>query len=365
MILLHPSTTQKEKLRMWMGAYRWAYNKTIEYCLTKEGFHYMAMRKVWKSKMMEEAPWIKSIPAHTIYGAMMDASKDFKNHIAKISKGQKSNTPRVTKRKQRSFFILGNAIQNKGIYPRLMGQMASSEELPNKPCDSRIIKIAGKWYVRIQEKVSTRCSENQARVVSVDYGIRTFLTCYSPDSVHKIADGSFSRIVKLLLCLDKLKSKMSKAKCRQKRRMKLACERLSYRIKNLINDLHYQSISFLTDNFDTIIAPDNNFISAVCKAKRKIRTKSVRALLGYSFAKFRDRLEHKCLIKGKRLIKVCESYTSKTANWTGELIHNLGGRKKITSQGITIDRDINGGLGIMLKSLLVQPSEKSSLVFVN
>ncbi len=365
MILLHPTTIQKDKLRQWMGAYRWAYNKTIDYCLTKEGYSYMAMRKIWKEKMLSEALWIKSIPAHTIYGAMMDASISFKNHIIKLHKKQSSSTPRMNKRKQKSFFILGNSINKKGIYSRLLGELRSSEELPFKPKDSRIIKLAGKWYVKIPENVKTRCSENQARVVSVDYGIRTFLTCFSPDSVHKIGDGSFNRIVRLLLSLDKLKSKMSKERCRVKRKMKLACERLSKRIKDLIDDLHYQSISFLLENFDTIIVPDNNFKSAVCKARRKIRAKSVRALLGYAFSTFTNRLEHKCLIYGKRLIKVCESYTSKTANWTGEIIHNLGGRKTITSNGIKIDRDINGGLGIMLKSLLVQPSEKISLAFVN
>lgn len=365
LILLHPTVDQKVKLRQWMGAYRWAFNKTIEYCIAKEGHSYMAMRKTWKEKMLSEAPWITSIPAHTIYGAMMDASISFKNHIIKLSKKQDSSVPLVRKRKQKSFFILGNAISKKGIYPRLLGVLKSSEELPNKPKDSRIIKSAGKWYVKISESVKTRCSENQARVVSVDYGIRTFLTCFSPDSVHKIGDGSFTRIVRLLIGLDKLKSKTSKASSREKRKMRLAYERLSERIKNLIDDLHYQSISFLTENFDTIIVPGNNFRSAICKAKRKIRAKSVRALMGYAFSTFTNRLEHKCLIKGKRLIKVCESYTSKTANWTGEIINNLGGKKTITSNGITIDRDINGGLGIMLKSLLVQPSEKVSLAFVS
>jgi transposase len=41
-----------------------------------------------------------------------------------------------------------------------------------------------------------------------------------------------------------------------------------------------------------------------------------------------------------------------TANWTGEIKQNLGGAKFIRSEGVKIDRDINGALGIFLKGLV-------------
>ena len=105
-----------------------------------------------------------------------------------------------------------------------------------------------------------------------------------------------------------------------------------------------------------MVFPEADFTSACRKAKRKIRAKTVRSLLTWSFARFRDRLQHKVALQGKQVILVDEAYTSKTANWTGEIIHNLGGRKVIQSQGIKVERDVNRSLGILLKALLAQPS---------
>lgn len=46
---------------------------------------------------------------------------------------------------------------------------------------------------------------------------------------------------------------------------------------------------------------------------------------------------------------------NKTANWTGEIKNNLGGRKTISSGELTFDRDVNGALGILLKPLVDHP----------
>lgn len=305
------------------------------------------------------APWIKEIPAHTIYGAMMDASKDY----ARYAKSRKDGfgLPRCKRRTQKSFYVLGNAITKNGIYPRLLGNLKSAEPLPNKPSDSRIMYIAGKWYLRTSHKINSTITENQGRVVSIDPGVRTFLTCFSDRSVSQIGEGQFKRIYRLLLHADRLKSSLSQMKCRQKKRAKLALSRLFVRIQNLVSDMHFQAISWLVDNFDIIIFPDGNFTSATDKLKRKIRSKTVRSLMGWAFAKFRNRLSDKCELLGKQLILVNESYTSKTINWTGE-VRNIGGAKYITADGIKVNRDINGALGIMLKAMLAQPLQN---VFVN
>jgi hypothetical protein len=42
--------------------------------------------------------------------------------------------------------------------------------------------------------------------------------------------------------------------------------------------------------------------------------------------------------------------TSKTASWTGE-IKNIGSSKTITSDKVTVDRDINAARGIFLRAL--------------
>jgi len=53
---------------------------------------------------------------------------------------------------------------------------------------------------------------------------------------------------------------------------------------------------------------------------------------------------------------VNEAYTSKTCNWSGELMPNLGGRKVVTgSDGVSLDRDVNGASGIFLRALVDTP----------
>lgn len=347
-------------LLSWAGSYRWAYNWMVS-----------RLEKTWletgksgrydtptRHALQAEMPWFAEIPAHILYGALMDAEKDYKLSVKKRSKGLKCELPRCRKRTQRSFFMLGNAVGPDKIYPRRLGEIASAEPLPLKPKDCRIIFEAGKFWLRVPYEVANLVTENQGRVCAVDPGIRTFATVYSPEGVGKVASGSFSRIQRLAAHLDDLISRTSLEKNKQRKtRMKLAQARMRLRIRNMIDTLHFQTAGWLFSKFDVVIFPEANFTSAVKKAGRKIRAKSVRSLLGFAFARFRDRLKFKAIVLGKTLVSVCESYTSKTHNITGEIRHKLGGAKTIESNGIRIDRDINGALGIFLKALLAQPPE--------
>ena len=360
-ILLKPTKIQRQLLASWAGSYRKVYNLTVQamkkhYEETGTTASYMKMRKQWTEEFQKEMSWWKDIPAHTLYGAMMDAEQDYKLVVKRRAKGLKTELPVCRRKTQRSFFILGGAVTERGIYPRRLGPLKTGEPLPEKPMDSRIIFEAGKWWISIPEKKQIQVGDNQARVCSVDPGVRTFLSIFSPEGIGKIHQGGFGRITRLAQHLDDLISRTATEKNSQsKRRMQLAQARMRLKIRNLINDLHYQAISFLFNKFDTIIIPNSNFTSATSKANRKIRSKTVRSLMGYAFARFRDRLKHKAELFGKQVIVVCEAYTSKTHNITGEIIQNLGGRKFIVSQGIKVDRDINGALGIFLKALLDQP----------
>lgn len=57
----------------------------------------------------------------------------------------------------------------------------------------------------------------------------------------------------------------------------------------------------------------------------------------------------------KAKLDVCEARMSKTASWTGELNHKLGGARKITSGSLIMDRDLNGVRGILLRTLVNNP----------
>lgn len=351
-----------------MAGYRLAFNRVIEQ-LQKEYSHmgfshsYMEGRKMWTYILQQERPWLfDSVPAHTIYGAMQDAVTAYQGVVRKWAQGTEASIPWCRKKTQRSFFILGNAVTEGGIYPRKLGKLRSSEPLPFHPSDGRVLTECGKWYLIVPETKMTKFPDNQGRVVSLDPGVRAFLTAFSPVGLHKIGDGAFGRITRLCQRLDQLLSRASNEGHRKKRAMYKAAAKARRKIQNLIDDLHYQALGWLARNFDTWVIPESNFTTACNRATRKIRSKTVRSLLTFAFARFRDRARCKAEVEGKTLVLVNEAWTSKTHNVTGNVIHNLGGRKTITSDGATLDRDINGALGIFLKGLCGIPPSAFSLM---
>ncbi len=301
--------------------------------------------------------WAGEIPYQVKKMAVDDAYKAASNGFKKIKKTGEPFKLKYRSRRnpKQSCFIPSTALKDKGIYPSIAGALKKSEQFPDNSRDSRLVFEQGRWFVIVPFKVPTAKAENQGRVVALDPGIRTFLTGFSEDQAFKLGEGDFARIARLCYHLDRLISRRSKAKGKQKQNMKKAENRLRWKIKDLVDELHFQSIRFLLNRFDLILLPTFETKQMSAKSKRKIRAKSVRSLLGYSFFKFGQRLESAAKRVGKTVLRVNEAYTSKTASWSGE-IKPIGEAKKITSRGITVDRDLNGARGIFLRALVDTPS---------
>lgn len=343
-----------------MAGYRKVFNATVDhkyahYKSTGKGIGYFKYRKELTSLLLREYPYLEDVPPHVLYGAMMDADMAYKGVVTTRAKKQAAALPRCRKKTQKSFYMLGNAVIESGIYPRKLGKMRTAEPLPHHPSDCRIVLERSKWYLVLPFKSSVISSDSQGRVCAIDPGVRAFATVLGSDGLHKVGQGLFGRIVRMGSYLDDLISRAATAPARKRRRMLQAADRARGKITCLVDDLHYQTIGWLMRNYDTIVMPEADFTGACRKGRRKIRRKTVRTLLTWSFRRFIDRLTHKCKLFSKNLVIVNEAWTSKTANWTGEIASNLGGGKTITSAGITADRDVNGALGIMLKALVDHP----------
>ena len=121
--------------------------------------------------------------------------------------------------------------------------------------------------------------ENQARMVALDPGVRSFLTWYCADSVGKIGEGAFFRIQRLCERLDDLLSRTAKSPSRRRRNMRRAANRMRIRIENLVTELHRQAAWFLVNNSDVILLPGFETSEMVERGRRRIRSKTVRNLL--------------------------------------------------------------------------------------
>ena len=139
----------------------------------------------------------------------------------------------------------------------------------------------------------------------------------------------------------------------KRQRMRQAADRLRWKIKDLVRELHFKAARFLCDNFQVIYLPVFESQRMASKTKRKLRKKSVRSMLTGSHHLFRQRLLGLAKRRGVTVMDTGEAYTSKTVNWTGEVNYRLGGAKVVKgSDGQRMDRDLNGALGIYLKGLV-------------
>ena len=195
----------------------------------------------------------------------------------------------------------------------------------------------------------------QPETVALDPGIRSFISFYSPHCSGNIGRDTSEKMFKYFIVLDNLYSRIAKSRnTKKKRSLKKAAMRLRERINNLVTELHYKTATFLCKNFSTIILPTFETQKMAKKTARKIRSKTVRAMMGLSFYKFRQRLEWVALKKGCRVVINTEEYTSKTHPQTGVVNRKLGSAKTVKlTNGSRACRDIVGAFNFFLKTLVV------------
>ena len=272
---------------------------------------------------------------------------------------------RSRKNPRQTFTVQANCVTSDGIYRTKLGDMQMAEKLPD-PKNQNICRLTrrhGQYHLSVPyDERRPPQRENQARVVALDPGVRSFLSWYTNDSVGKIGEGAFFRIQRLCEKLDSLLGRAAKAPARRRRNMRRAASRMRLRIENLVQELHRKAARFLVDRFDVILLPIFETSEMVERGRRNIRSKTVRNLLSMAHYRFKLFLRHKAAELGAVVLDVSEAYTSKTVSWTGEVLENLGGSSVVVSQdGERMNRDYNGARGIYLRALGDIPALRASL----
>ena len=366
-IRLYPDARQRAELRRWFGAARYAYNQAVE-LLSSEDAPKAVKREVRNHILPKLPPWHRSAPREVLVGAIFDACRAVsavKKRNAELardkSRGRRQDEDfarvrfRSRKNPRQTFTVQANCVSDLGIYRSKLGDMRMAEKLP-VPENRNICRLSlkyGQYHLAVpyDEKLPPR-RENQARVVALDPGVRSFLTWYCADSVGKIGEGSFFRIQRLCERLDKLLSRAAKSPSRKRRNMRRAANRIRLRIENLVRELHRRAARFLVNSFDVILLPTFETSEMVERSRRRIRSKTVRNLLNLAHYKFKLFIRHKAAETGAVVLDVDEAYTSKTVSWTGEVLENLGSASVVVAQdGERMDRDYNGARGIYLRAL--------------
>jgi IS605 OrfB family transposase len=276
-------------------------------------------------------------------------------------------TDKDRKRKTISFLDVFNSTHKKGF--EIIYEKATDRYFLHYPVQSN-------WFTEDDKRNSSQKAYvfKGNRVIALDPGVRKFLVGYDPtgESIF-FGEGANKKISKILYQIDALQSKIKFPERKDdsgkvKHSLSRFFEKFEYvnsneytkirnemnkkytKIKNMINELHWKSISFLIKNYDTIIYPDYR-VQQMCKGLKLPRIVK-RLMCMFSPYKFKQKLEWKCSLYGKKLVIVDESYTSCTCGICGAKA-NLKGKETFKCEvcDIPLDRDAHAARNIFLKNI--------------
>ena len=358
-VRIYPTKEQRDLLRRWFGVQRIVYNHAIERYNDKD-FEIRNWMKLSKHLLTElKMDYVQSVPFQIKHIAVRDAYISWSSNCKKAKKSGKPFYLKFKSRKNpvQSCYISKNAVTTLGIYHTKSGRMRFAQTdwfVDAEISDCRLIYDHGRWFLSIPRKTQPQQpTENQGGAVAVDPGIRNFGTYLSTDGRFGwVGQRAFERVLKLNIRIDKLRSRISTSKDKMERlRLRRAINRMYHRIRDLVDELQWKFINFLTKEFSTVIFPPFN-VSDMTKAEnRKIRKVVVRSMMALRFYVFKKRLKNKCKERHVLFVEQNESWTSKTNSFNGEVMTNLGGREFFSHEGFKINRDLNGSRNILLRAL--------------
>ncbi len=188
-------------------------------------------------------------------------------------------------------------------------------------------------------------------VISLDPGVRTFLSGVDHEKAIEIGNGSGTTMFRLLRQMDKLISRVSKSKGKKKHKLQIQIKSIKKHIKNKQEELHKKTSTWLCKQYSNIVIPQFGSKDMVKKKDRKLRTKTVRSMCILGHGKFLERLKIKAKQWGTNVIIVDERYTSKTCGACGNVKtkHFTSKTYKCEKCEVCIDRDTNGAINIFKK----------------
>lgn len=192
--------------------------------------------------------------------------------------------------------------------------------------------------------------EKYGNFISLDPGLRTFMSGLSETDYFKIGTNVNNTIKKQINRLNKIKNNKNIPNKIKKKNEQL----INRKIFNKVDDLQWKTIKFLTNNFTNILLGDMSAKSIVAKNKSVIKEDMKTACLRTRYYDFQKRLEYKCMLTKTNYKLVNECYTSKICSLCGNYNDKLKGEKTYSCSQCkkSIDRDVNGCRNIMIKYLM-------------
>lgn len=383
-IKLKPTKLQKEVLDNWANTTRYVYNKCLDKikkdstlespsgynilnkeCITVKDNNIIKDGEIHNyNKFIYD--WELNTPKDIRNGALRDIRKAYKTAWSNIKAGNIKHFGLGFRKKknyaEQSMEVPSSAIKiikkkNKVhgfvMYTTYMSSVIKVDKrsLNGIKLDAithyaRLKKENNEWFLCVPFDAQGDDKVMKERTCALDPGVRKFQVIYSEDQVVSIEPNK-EKVKRIYATLDKFQELRDNKLIRQRSYDKKRC-RTQAKLTNMIDDMHYKTISYLTKNYTSILLP--SFETQDMVQGKKLHSKVKRDMLNFSFYKFKQRLIHKCtLIKHCNVTIVNEAYTSQTCGYCGNL-------KKTSNENIccdvcnkVFDRDINGSRNIYIK----------------
>ena len=313
--------------------------------------------------------WVLKTPMEIRDQTAKSLVSAFKSNKTLLQRGYIKHYDIGFKRKSDSqcISILKKMYRGQGIIcPSLgLGRLRSRESLPEKlDHDAKLLYEHNKYWLLMPQKVmQIDVPPLMKRIVSIDPGVRTFATCYSPHdkngpAMYEWGKRDISRLYRHALQVDRLQSRLGQPQMRakQRRAIKRAMQKKRTKIKSLTTDLHRHFALWLCINYDLVCLPKFDVSKMVMRAGRKLRNNSVRKMLCWSHFRFRQYLLHKAREHGTVIYLCEERYSSKTCSECQIQHHLLGSNKVFTCASgdcdYVSDRDFNAARNIYMKAMV-------------
>lgn len=369
-IRIYPNATQMKLLKQWINTTRYVYNKSLQALKTEKDikYNFMSLRnrfvtyKIKGEINKEIKEWELETPKDVRAESIRDLIKAYNVCITNLKRGN-INKFKLSYRKKKTYPSIvipktAVSIENNTLYI-YKTYIKNDIKISKDRCiedlkieyDCRVQYKNNNWYLIVPIKVKVKeKNENKKGIVALDPGVKTFQTSYSETDSVKIQHDT-ELIKKLNKKIDMFRSlrdkKMIKKKSYTRRSMKVY-----RRINNLIDELHFQTINYLTKHHNWILLPSFESQEMAMKGTNKRCNRDMMQLKHYMF---KERLKSKCMLdKGTEIDIVTEEYTSKTCGLCGWLNRLLRNDRifKCKECDVKIDRDINGARNILIKYIV-------------
>jgi len=298
-----------------------------------------------------------SVYTHILDSAIKKASANYKTCVINYLEGNcKTFKIKYWRKNKKSLMmeIESCYIKNNQIAESILGKMRYIYDkndyiLPNTTINLYYNRESNQFTVGIPEKVNL-VKSNNTKTVSIDQGMKTYLSCITDDEAIKYGTNMIERLMPKIDRILKAKSFSFLSKERKRGIEK----KYMTKIKNMVDDAQWKIINDLTDNYKTIIIGNLSSKEVTNKARSGMTANMKELAYKLRFYEFRQRLKYKCTAKGINYKVVNEAYTSKVCSCCGNYKKDLKNDRiyKCDKCKLIMDRDLNGARNILMKTII-------------